>query len=197
VELAITGVFEDGSTPRGARVPDDPRQPLRFVHGSDVVLRVKAVKANGEALSTTNRTFYWTIRGIDPGMAVGPRTRVGVLDVMRGPGEVYFILVADDTLQLEPGQYMHDIWFVGPGTDQEPLVPLSPLTVEPSLYADDPGPITYPPVVIASQPQMLCTSKTLGTDFVILAGNVCYKTDLLIADGAELFVSDTGELVLI
>lgn len=191
-----TGVFEDGSLPRGSRVPDDSRKPLKFVFGSDVVLRLKAVTANGEPLTVVGRNFYWTIGPVNDELGIYARTRQGVIDPGVGDGEVVFILTSNDTELLPPGLYQYDVWFTGTN-EQEPLIPLSPLIVEPALYSEDPGPITFPPVVFASQPQALCTSKTLATDFVIQAGNVCYKTDLLIADGAELFINDEGELVLI
>jgi hypothetical protein len=130
--LHLVGVCEDGGT-RGANVPVNPRHEISITCGESVVLKLQALRANGEPFDTAGWGFVWGFKKKRNGVQM---RREGSPVLADGPGRVDFVLSAAETAALKPGQYAYDIFAFVPidGGAQEVLVPYSDLHVEPSLY---------------------------------------------------------------
>lgn len=141
--LDLIGVYQDGSAPASS-VPFDPHQPLSFVQGATVLLRMRVVSTAGVPvdLFSGGWSLVWSAKKVRNGCAF---KRQGALIITDGLGRVDFLLTAAETAKLKVGKYAYDVFMLGPGGVQEPVVPYSELVVEPSKFLDVDGPITPSP----------------------------------------------------
>lgn len=141
--LDLTGVYQDGSA-LDAQVPSNARQALAFVQGATVRLRMRVVTSAGVPvdLFTGGWSLVWSAKKVRNGCAF---KRQGGLVASDGPGRVDFLLTAAETAKLKVGKYAYDVTMLGPGGQQEPIVPYSELAVEPSKFMEVAGPITPSP----------------------------------------------------
>lgn len=141
--LDLTGVYQDGSR-LDAEVPHNARQALALIQGATVLLRLRVVTSAGAPvdLFAGGWSLVWSAKKVRNGCAF---KRQGSLVVSEGPGRADFLLTATETAKLKTGKYAYDIFMLGPGGQQEPVVPYSELVVEPSKYLDVAGPITPSP----------------------------------------------------
>lgn len=138
----LTGVIQDG-TPFGVDVPENTRRALRVAHGEDITIRLKILRPDGSFLDPTNRRFVFTLRRrTDPAAVI---KREGTVNTLV-EGQVDFHVDDKETLGLQPGNFAYDIWtFHNITLDHTPMVPLSTLVLEPSLFPVTGGPITADP----------------------------------------------------
>lgn len=109
-------------------------QSLRIPKRADVLLRLKVVDEAGAAvdLSDPSVAITFTARRQAIGADVLFPPRIGV--VTNGPnGEAQVAIPGSDTASVEPGRYTFDVWMQLLG-DNQPLVPVGALLIEPTLF---------------------------------------------------------------
>jgi len=121
--LEVVGVLEDGSEPRAAGVPINPRKALSVPLGADWTLRVSVVTPFGSQVQLTSGALVVTVKKkpTDSSAAFFRAATNGV-----------FVFTPADTKNLPPGQYVYDIWYTDTGNKRSPVVPLSPFLLEAS-----------------------------------------------------------------
>lgn len=142
--LYLIGVYEDGADPRGSGVPATPQKQLEIIQGEGVLLTLLALHSDGAPVDTSLYEFFWSIKKKRPDSFLS-MTRQGTPMPLVGEGVVQFYLTSNETVEMSPGQYVYDVWMTANGGIREPLVPFSPLLVQPSIFPVDPGPITPNP----------------------------------------------------
>lgn len=123
MELELLCVLEDGSGPRSLLVPENPRTPLDMPLGSDVALVTRLVRANGQVV--TGGTLRWTAKKKPTDTQVAFFKQTALLD------PTTFSVTPQDTKDLSPGVYCYDLWYTDEQGNQNNVMPLSPLHLEP------------------------------------------------------------------
>ena len=139
--VRLLGVYENGAPP-SPEVPSNPRTPLRVTQDSTTTIELEVVGRNGEAIDlpaflgltgkiclTAKRTYYGVF-GVPPDLYAE-----ATLVPTAGPGRARFIITPEQTRLLEPGIFAYDVWMQSsdPAPVREPLIPTSPLHLEPSV----------------------------------------------------------------
>lgn len=134
--LRILGVYEDGS-PRADGVPPSARQSLAITQGAQTVLELTVVTPAGVALDLTAQTslvLTFAIRRTYIGMSRTPDLQLtGALVPAAGTNRADFTITSDNTSTLIPGRYSYDLWLSSTELGRQPLVPTSPLRLEPAV----------------------------------------------------------------
>jgi len=143
VILDLVGVYQDGSA-QSSDVPFNPRQALALTQGATVLLRLHVVTTSGVPVDILGGgwSLVWSAKKVRNGCSF---KRQGAAILSAGAGRVDFLLTAAETAALKTGKYGYDVFMIGPGGVQEPVVPFSELVVEPSKYLEVEGPITPSP----------------------------------------------------
>lgn len=124
----VVGVVEDGST-RASFLPTNTRQTLKLPLATDVTIRLSVYYASGVPvdLSSLSTGLLLTIKkhlyDTQAQLAL-----TGAKQPTEGRHRANFVVVPDDTLYLEPGQYTWDVNLTI-GGKREPVIPLSPLRI--------------------------------------------------------------------
>ena len=134
--ILLTCVLEDGSTPRGARVPANPCRGLRIPAESDVTLCVTVLRANGTPYDfAIDDTLVWTARR-RPQDALLWWSKLGAVQKAEGRGCASFTLSASDTRSIGCGRGVYDVWLShkdgGATALRDSVMPTSPITLEPT-----------------------------------------------------------------
>jgi hypothetical protein len=129
--IDLVGVLEDGSVP-SAGVPQNPRKTIGFPLGSDVLLRIRVIGADGSPIplpapASLRLTAKKRFNDIDAAF-FKEATLVSRLD-----GLGTFSVVPNDTKQLASGQFAYDVWLTDADGKRSALIPTSPLIIEPAV----------------------------------------------------------------
>lgn len=131
----LTGVWDNPATSQACGGGCSTKaQSLRFPKRADILLRLKVVDEAGVAvdLSDPSTTITFTARrqAIGADVLFPPRLAI----VTNGPnGEAQISIPGSDTASVEPGRYTFDLWMQLLG-DNQPLVPVGALLIEPTLF---------------------------------------------------------------
>lgn len=124
--IELLAVLEDGST-RAPEIPADVRKAITFPMGTDVTVRVRVVKPNGEVVTVPTNGLAFTVkkRPADEKVLqkIGPAAPASSVD---------FPIVPIDSSKLEAGYFVYDVWLTQAGPKRDAVVPLSPLYLSPT-----------------------------------------------------------------
>lgn len=135
--LRALGILEDGSD-RAPQIPPSARTPLRMTQGAQTVLELSVVRPTGEALdltAQTNLVLSLGARATNVGLPGVPPalTVTGALATQDGAGRADFTFASADTSLMTPGVYAYDLWLSSDELGRVPLIPTSPLYIEPAV----------------------------------------------------------------
>jgi hypothetical protein len=147
--IQLTGVLESGGN-RGTKVPGNPRRTILITQTESLTVRLTVLDALGTRVDLNNgQLLALTVRkGSTPfGAPVFP-SRLGIPQPELGIA--IFELVPSDTDPniVLPGQYTYDIWMTQADGTRDPLVPISPFVIEPTVNQPTDTPTVAPPVPV-------------------------------------------------
>jgi len=119
-------VLEDGSLPRGAQLPTNPRVALDLTLLQDFTLNACLFKANGQQI-VSGGTLTWTAKKLPTDTKPVWQKSIALAN------PTPFVLVPADMKNVLPGLYVYDIWYVDSNSKASCVLPLSPLHLEASV----------------------------------------------------------------
>ena len=128
--LYLTGVLEDGVTPRSPDVPVNPRQELEVIQHTTNQIVMQATNPGGVPLPGIGELIL-TVKQKpqdEPSLA----RLVGTWTPMLGAGKAIFSWTAATMNSLPWGRYVYDVKLVN-GSDVQVLVPASPFRLAPAV----------------------------------------------------------------
>lgn len=126
----LIGILENGQA-RSAALPPSDVQNISVPVGSDWTARMRCVTPDDEVLPVPGATFLFTIKNKYTDVAPKVARRGVIEDV--DDGLVSFRFVPDDTAELEPGEYLFDVWMTDAADERNALVPKSTISLTPAL----------------------------------------------------------------
>ncbi len=128
--LYLSGVLEDGATPRSPLVPVNPRAELEIIQHSTAQIIVRITNPANVPIDSTGVAVLTVKQKPQDGEALAQLTGVWVPSL--GPGVVLFSWAAS-TMSTPPwGRYTYDIKLTV-GTEVNYVVPASPFRLAPAL----------------------------------------------------------------
>ena len=158
----LIGVLESG-TRRGRRVPPNARVPIQGFVAGDLTVRVQVVDSTGAPISLYGYTCVLTVKQ-DPDIEPPLIARLGNLNKPDGVGRVDFPLVPADTVGLDAGRYVYDVWITDDEGVRNAVLPAAPFVLDAAVsYPDEPlTSVTPTPVTFIAVPPLS------GVDFSVL-----------------------------
>lgn len=133
--IDLDGVLFDGTVPTPPQPVPNPRVTLRWALGTTVTIRMTVRTGAGELVDLTAvatsllLTVRKTIRDALPAFSTAGTVTPGA-----GPGRAEFTVPSSATRLLDPGRFVYDVWLTRT-SGRDPIVPLSPLILEPTVTA--------------------------------------------------------------
>ena len=131
--IDLLGILEAGGA-RGATVPKNPRVPLRFARGEDVLVRLRVIYSTGAPYTSPYATIRFSIRQY---LWDGVRlAKQGVFVADQADGRWDITLSSADTKALLGSRYLYDVWLDEPGSGlRHPIIGLAGVIVEDAARA--------------------------------------------------------------
>ena len=130
--ILLTGVLDDG-TETSRDVPEQPRVQLRLIQGASTTVRMQVLNPSGVLVDLNSPAATLTLTAKKKtSVALAALSVAGAIQTVDGKGRVDFTIAPAATKNVTPGRYFYDVWYVA-GSTREPLVPTSPLTLEPAV----------------------------------------------------------------
>ena len=107
----------------------DPKNTVEVTQGASRTLVVTVVDSNGSAVDLTGGSVYLTVRdSLDAEHArivktSADPTQVAIPEPRNGTARIY--IVPSDTVSMDHGDYVYDIWVETAAGDRVPVVPVS------------------------------------------------------------------------
>lgn len=129
--IDLVGVLNDGSLLQPG-VPKNPRRELRLGVGVSTTIRLTVVTTAGVLVDLSASSIAMGIKrrieGYPPQVTLS-----GSAILPAGPGRAD-IVIAATTFKFTPvGLYCYDVWLTGAGGERNPIIPTSPLVLEPAV----------------------------------------------------------------
>lgn len=126
--VSLTGVVQTGEA-LAVGVPPNARATIRLPRGVDAIVRVAVITTAGAAVAIgIGDTLILTVKG-DPRADAKTLSKSGAATVPAAPGSWDFVFAAADTVDLEPRNYVYDVWLTQ-GAARQPVIPASPFVLE-------------------------------------------------------------------
>lgn len=134
VLIELLGILEDGN-PHAVGLTADTRTAISFPLGTNLTLRVRVVRPVGDTVKTGVLSFSLKKDPSDNPALVKANLLIS--------GETTDVVITPhDTENLDPGYYVYDVWHTALGGERNPVIPLSPAQLSPSVTP------TKPPSVV-------------------------------------------------
>lgn len=129
--IRLTGVLDSGENHTGL-APENPRITVSLPRGVTATVEVRVVTPGGQPVDLSGYAAVMTVKksstldSPDPGFVKSGTVSTGEKNL------VTFSVAPGDTKPLTPGRFVYDVWVTSGAGARDPVVPISPLNLEPA-----------------------------------------------------------------